>query len=854
MFTLYQVPKATHKSFHLKISNLTEPLWLSDILPMLENMGLRVKAEATAKTHIGKQDFWSHDFSLALKFQGVITFSHIKKPFQDCLKRVWEEKAENNLFNSLIIGCGLSWREVMLLQAYYKYLRQVDATYTLEYVANCFLHYPKLTGLLLEFFNHQFNPDLTVLKTPKINKLLERIDQQMDTVTNGDTDKILRCFLELILGTVRTNYFQDKDYISLKIDCRLIPFLPEPRPLYEIFVYAAHMEGIHLRSSKVARGGIRWSDRKEDFRTEILGLMKAQKVKNSIIVPDGAKGGFIIKKNLHNFSFQESQAEAIRCYETLIRGLLDLTDSWDNGKVVHPPRVRRLDADDPYLVVAADKGTASFSDIANSIAGEYNFWLGDAFASGGSAGYDHKAMAITARGVWKSVERHFAEMDHDINKDPFSVVGVGDMAGDLFGNGMLLSPNISLRAAFNHQHIFLDPNPNLKKSYAERQRLFNKSRSTWADYDPEVLSKGGGIYSRQEKMIIISPEAKKVLGLSKTRLSPQDLIQDILKAPVDLLWMGGIGTFVKAEIETHTQVADRSNDSIRINGSVLRCKIVAEGANLGFTQLARIEYAQRGGRLNTDAIDNSGGVDCSDHEVNLKILFKDIMKDNLLTLKSRNKLLEAMTDDVATLVLRDNFLQTQMISLEQQEGVGTFKPYRTFLNILEDNGALNREVESLPSDEMLEDRRIAKKPFTRPEISVVIAYGKLFAYDKIIATNLPDSPESMHFLETYFPATLHQKYMPYIQKHALRREIITTQMANEIVNHLGPCFLSEMMVQTNKSALAVLEAYLKVRKELNLTHKWQAIESTKTSMDQKYSLFRKTIQTVQKTCLKTLQY
>jgi glutamate dehydrogenase len=652
----------------------------------------------------------------------------------------------------------------------------------------------------------------------------------LDAVSNLDDDRILRAFFACVEATVRTNFFQrdaqgsPKPYLSFKLDSSRLDVLPLPRPFREVFVYSPRVEAIHLRGGPVARGGIRWSDRREDFRTEILGLMKAQMVKNSVIVPVGSKGGFVVKRPPPEGGAKMKE-EVVECYRTLMRGLLDLTDNRDGDAIGPPPLVVRRDGDDPYLVVAADKGTATFSDVANGISQEYGFWLDDAFASGGSAGYDHKKMAITARGAWEAVKRHFREMGKDIQKEDFTVAGVGDMAGDVFGNGMLLSRRIRLVAAFNHMHIFLDPEPDLERSFAERRRLFDQPGSTWADYDPKVLSPGGGVWPRTRKSIPVSDPVRRLLGLSASSAAPSELIQAILRAPVELLWLGGIGTFVRASDETDAQAGDRANDALRVTAREVRAKVVGEGANLGFTQRARVEYALAGGRLNTDAVDNSAGVDCSDHEVNIKILLRDVERSGKLTRAHRDRLLAEMTDEVADLVLRDNYLQTQAISVTHKLGAHLVDRVGRFLRALEKTGRLNRALEFLPDEDTLADRVRDKVGLTRPELAVLLAYAKIDLYDQLLASPLPDEPALATELLHYFPKALRDRYPDAIARHRLRREIAATVVTNNLVNRVGIMFVHEVREKTGMPADEIARAYIAARDILGVRDLWYEIEA-----------------------------
>ncbi|HEU5059309.1 MAG TPA: NAD-glutamate dehydrogenase domain-containing protein, partial [Kofleriaceae bacterium] len=666
-----------------------------------------------------------------------------------------------------------------------------------------------------------------------VDALLEEVDAALDQVASLDEDRILRSFLTVIKATLRTNFFQEAaggnphPYLSLKLDPQAIPDLPQPRPAYEIWVYSPRVEGVHLRFGKVARGGLRWSDRKEDFRTEILGLVKAQEVKNTVIVPVGAKGGFVGKQLPSPAEDRDAWlAEGIACYKTFISGLLDITDNLVDGRVTPPRDVVRHDGDDTYLVVAADKGTATFSDIANEVAQSYGFWLGDAFASGGSAGYDHKGMGITARGAWESVKRHFRQLGHDTQRQDFTVAGIGDMSGDVFGNGMLLSRHIRLVAAFDHRHIFLDPDPDAATGYAERQRLFDLPRSSWADYNTELLSKGGGIHARSAKSIAITPQVRAALGISPgiVSMTPAELMKAILKAPVDLLWNGGIGTYVKSSAETHADVGDKANDAIRIDGRDVRARVIGEGGNLGLTQRGRIEYAQSGGRCNTDAIDNSAGVDTSDHEVNIKILLNSLVAGGDLTIKQRNTLLAAMTDEVAELVLRNNYAQNVALSNSEANAPGLLLAHQRLMRKLTADGRLDRALEFLPDDEEIWERRAAGKGLTQPELSVLLAYAKLSVTADLIGSDLPDDPYVKRLLAQYFPTALRERFPERIEGHTLRREIITTLLVNDTVNTGGSSFVQRMGEESGASTEEIIRAHTASRAIFGLNAIWDAAE------------------------------
>ena len=837
---VYQAPGAVGGTVHIKIYNLGTPLPLSDVMPVLEHMGFKVIGEEPFQVMPrgsagGGGPVWIHDFDMTVTSQQPIDIGRAKAEIEEAFRRAWAGDMESDGFNRLVPFADLGWREVSILRAYAKFLRQAAFPFSQAYIENAFSAHPNVARLLVALFLTSFDPALnTAAKAnataARVKTLTADICGALDTISNADEDRILRRYLNLIASTLRTNYFQRaadgglKPYISLKLNSRNIEDLPLPRPMVEVFVYSPRVEAIHLRGGKVARGGIRWSDRREDFRSEILGLVKAQMVKNAVIVPTGSKGGFVVKQPPAG-GREAFQAEGIACYKTLQRGLLDITDNVVNDKIVPPPLVVRKDGDDPYLVVAADKGTATFSDIANGVAAEYDFWLGDAFASGGSVGYDHKAMGITARGAWESVKRHFRETGVDIQEQDFTCVGVGDMSGDVFGNGMLMSRHTRLLAAFNHMHIFIDPNPDPAESYKERERLFKLPRSAWSDYSAKLISKGGGVFPRSAKTIPLSAEMKALLEIGKSEATPTEIMNAILKAKADLLFFGGIGTYVKSGRESHLEVSDRANDAIRINGEEVRARVVGEGANLGMTQRGRIEAALAGVRLNTDAIDNSAGVDCSDHEVNIKILLNAQVKAGKLTLAARNKLLAEMTDEVAQLVLRDNYQQSQTISMLQHRGPQLIDAQQRMMKLMEHEGLLNREIEFLPADEEILERVKAGQGLTRPELAVVLPYGKMWLFDKLLASDLPDDPLTEEDLFNYFPAPLRKKYAAGIQKHKLRREIIATVITNSFINRVGPSFLTTLMERTGLGAVDVARAYTVTRAAYGLRDLWASIEA-----------------------------
>jgi glutamate dehydrogenase len=821
-------------SLNFKLYSLDGPVSLSNVLPVLENMNLRVLSEIPfIVTLANNTKVWIHDFETETREGEPYELEHVKANFLEGFSRVWREEVENDGFNRLILKAKLDWRECQLIRAYAKYIRQLQTTFSQTYMEDVLAKYPQICNLMIKLFSVLFSPDSKEDREDARLEILSRIKHLLLRVDNLDEDRILNKFVNAINSTLRTNYYQKKDnkpkpYLSFKIDCTAIDEMPLPRPKYEIFVYSTRVEAIHLRGGKVARGGIRWSDRKEDFRTEVLGLMKAQMVKNAVIVPVGSKGGFIVKHLPLKADRAAIMDEVISCYKTMIQGLLDITDNIKGTEIVYPKHVVRRDEDDPYLVVAADKGTSTFSDFANQISAEYDFWLGDAFASGGSSGYDHKKMAITSRGAWESVKRHFREMNIDATSYELTVVGIGDMSGDVFGNGMLLSGHLKLLAAFNHLHIFIDPSPNPEQSFIERKRLFDLPQSSWADYNPSLISKGGGVFDRKAKSITPSPEIKELLDIKEDSLTPDAVIRSILKAQVDLMWLGGIGTYIKSKSETNAEVGDRVNDSLRINGNEVRASVIAEGANLGVTQLGRIEYAKKGGHINTDAIDNSGGVDCSDHEVNIKILLNQVMVKGELTLQKRNTLLEQMTDDVSKLVLKDNFWQNQIISILNYQGNRLLEEQARLMRDLEDEGLLNRALEGLP-DEIEISRRIAdRQGLTRPELAVLLAYSKISLNHQLIHSEIPDISILQPRLFSYFPEVLQKIYAEEIKYHPLRREITATLFTNSIVNRMGVTFIHEMKRLSGVEGADVARAYVVVRDLLDLITLWRELETMET--------------------------
>lgn len=839
--SFYRLLEESQTVLRFKLFTTAVPLILSDVIPVLENLGLRVVGEHPFVVHCSNNvKYWIHDFSLTLKGgNGVVELEEVKEIFQQAFAAIWQQKADNDEFNRLVLNAGLNWREVVMLRAYARYNQQIRFGFSQQYIAETLSRHAHVTRLLVALFRARFDPQRQ--SSEKVKALIGRIENSildaLDKVDNLNDDKILRRYLELIKATLRTNYFQHLDdgepkpYLSLKMNPHEIAEIPKPRPMFEVFVYSTRVEGVHLRGGKVARGGLRWSDRLEDYRTEVLGLVKAQQVKNAVIVPVGAKGGFVAKQLPTDGGRDEWLAEGVESYRWFIRGLLDLADNLVNGDVIPPKNVVRHDADDPYLVVAADKGTATFSDYANALAEEYGFWLGDAFASGGSQGYDHKGMGITAKGAWESVKLHFREKGINTQTDPFTVIGVGDMAGDVFGNGMLLSDKIRLVAAFNHMHIFIDPTPDEATSFVERQRMFALPRSSWSDYNTDLISKGGGIFSRAAKSIAISPEMKKAFDIKEDKLSPNDLISALLKAPIDLLWNGGIGTYVKASSESHADVGDKANDALRINGNELRCKVVGEGGNLGLSQLGRIEYCANGGACNTDFIDNAGGVDCSDHEVNIKILLNKVVADGDLTMKQRNSFLRDMTDTVGELVLKSNDRQARALSLAQGHSTKSLDEYIRLMNRLESEGRLDRALEFLPENHVLAERQQAGQSLTRPELSVLISYTKAELKEELSASWLTEDAFVKQELLEAFPSQLNERFPEAVADHQLRNEIIATQLANAMVNHMGITFTNRMTETTGLSADQVTAAYIIAREVFGLKDLWKAVEQLDNKVD-----------------------
>ncbi|MGB0663975.1 MAG: NAD-glutamate dehydrogenase [Pontibacterium sp.] len=830
LMRFYINPDNQSQTLRFKLYNPVGALVLSDAIPVLENFGLRVLSEHPFVVHTRSgETCWISDFEVTHNHGDALNLAQFKKPIEDAFTQIWAGRAVSDKFNRLILSAQLHWRDAAMLRAISRYIKQLKFGYSQPFMADVLERNGDITKALVALFKCRFDPAGDQSET-RADELRAQISEALDQVASLDDDKILRRFVDVISAVSRTNFYQVdedgeyKDYFSFKVHTQSLADIPKPKPKFEIYVYAPWMEGVHLRAGSVARGGLRWSDRVEDYRTEVLGLVKAQQVKNSVIVPTGAKGCFICKQMPSNASREEMQAEGIRCYKTFIRGLLDITDNRRGDEIIPPQNVVRHDGDDPYLVVAADKGTATFSDIANGLAEEYGFWLGDAFASGGSQGYDHKGMGITAKGAWESVKRHFREFGVNTQTDEFTVVGIGDMSGDVFGNGMLLSETIQLVAAFNHLHIFVDPNPDAAKSFKERERMFALPRSTWADYDTKLMSKGGGIFSRSAKSIDISPEIAKRFDITEKRLSPNELLGYILRARVDMVWNGGIGTYVKSTAESHADVGDKANDAIRINGNQLRCKVLGEGGNLGFTQLGRVEFAKTGGAANTDFIDNAGGVDCSDHEVNIKILLNSVVEQGDLTVKQRNQILEDMTDEVSDLVLTNNYRQAQALSIAKVHAQESLDDYIRLMNSLEKQGKLDPALEYLPTEGDLRSRVKDGGQLTRPELSVLISYAKIDIKQALVDSWLTEDKTIQYEMTGAFPASLVEKYPAGVFEHRMRKEIVANQIANDIANRMGITFAFNLKSVTGLGYTEIAAAYLCARTIFDVKAQWRAIE------------------------------
>ena len=872
--SLYRPRKREHGILRFKIFKYDQPIPLSDVLPTLENLGMRIVSERPYELKLSDGNpIWIQDFDMQPPDDVELNLEVLRKTFQAAFEQTWRGLNENDGFNQLVLVAGLTWQQVSVLRALAKFLLQTGAPFSQRYMEETLSEWPLAARLLVEYFEARFDPArLKQTRTQRsaarkrmesfcaeLSKatddpvLCEFMDELLaaregedielnadlahttllrllDNISSADQDRILRSFADSIRAMLRTNAFQSdvrdqrREYMSFKFDSSRLPDLPRPRPFREVWVYSPRVEGVHLRGGMVARGGLRWSDRREDFRTEVLGLMKAQTVKNTMIVPVGAKGGFFVKQLPKSDDRDEVMAEVVYCYRLFINGLLDIADNLHEDKIVPPEQVIRHDQDDPYLVVAADKGTATFSDIANAISVEHDFWLGDAFASGGSNGYDHKGMGITAKGAWESVRRHFRELGLNVDEDEFDVVGIGDMSGDVFGNGMLLSRKIRLKAAFNHQHIFIDPNPNAEASFAERERLFALPRSSWADYDESLISAGGGIFSRQAKTIALSEPLREWLEVEETELAPQNLIRALIKSRHDLLWNGGIGTYVKASSQTNADVGDPANNPVRVNGDELRCLVIGEGGNLGLTQLGRIEYALNDGRINTDFIDNSAGVDCSDHEVNIKILLNQAVQAGRLDTPARNGLLASMTDEVEQLVLRSNYLQTQAISMMESMTSARLGAEAQFISTLDHQGVLDRDLEDLPDEEALRDRVSAGLGLTRPELAVLFSFSKIRLYQDLVSSDVPEDPYLSRELEEYFPQALQQDFADLMPQHRLKREIIATRVTNNLINRMGAYFAMRIQEDTGADPATVAKAFTVVREIFEARAYWRALE------------------------------
>lgn len=834
------VDESEHARF--RVFRFDAPLELSDVLPKFENLGLRVIGERPYEVERRDHEMiWLHDFYIRVSGVSNEDIDRRSGKVQEAFEAVWNGSTEDDRFNTLVLTAGLEWQKVAILRSYARYMFQIQFGFSLDYIAETLTVHSEIAAKLVALFESYFDPE--AVDNDRTKSIKTELNEAIEQVESLDEDRILRRFVSLIDGTVRTNFYkptrsgEPRSVLSFKLNTRSIPDIPKPKPFFEIFVCSPRTEGVHLRGGPVARGGLRWSDRFEDFRTEVLGLVKAQQVKNSVIVPQGAKGGFVARQTDPSWSRERFMDEGIACYKEFISALLDVTDNRNGTDIIPPSGVVCRDAPDPYLVVAADKGTATFSDIANSISAEYDFWLGDAFASGGSQGYDHKKMGITAKGAWVSVQRHFRELGTDVQKDPVSVVGIGDMSGDVFGNGMLLSETLELVAAFNHRHIFIDPNPDAKASFLERKRLFDRPRSGWDDYDEALISSGGGIFSRGAKFIDISSEMKSRFKITEDRLSPNQLIHEILKAPLDLLWNGGIGTYVKGSSETHADVGDKANDGLRVNGRELGVKVVGEGGNLGLTQLGRVEYSIRGGRCNTDFIDNAGGVDCSDHEVNIKILLNELVRAGSLAQSQRDTLLEEMTDDVSRLVLKNNASQAQAISLEEIRSEYRVGDHRRFIADLEDDGIIDRELEFLPDDDAIASRmNETGKALSRPELSVLVSYAKMELKRSFCKPNLVTGQYRFDLLSSAFPSALVSRYKDEVESHQLADEIVATQLANEIVNYMGITFIHRLRKSTGASEAQIAHAWIFCREVFGVRDLWRELGDTQLAIPERTQL------------------
>jgi glutamate dehydrogenase len=824
--------------WRIRVYRRGTPMALSELLPLLDHLGFDALDEQPYTFRIDGVRVHLYDIGVRVPV-GCVLDGPRSADVIDAFVGLVRGAVESDGFNRLVAVAGLDARDVAMIRGYAKYLRQIGFAFSQQYIEDTLTRQAELAASLVQLFKARFDPHVADADRDAAQEVMRtQIAAALDAIPSLDEDRICRIFLTLIRATTRTNFFRGRDTVSFKFDPAAIAELPLPRPAFEIWVCGPRVEGVHLRGGPIARGGLRWSDRREDFRTEVLGLMKAQMVKNAVIVPTGAKGGFVVKRQPDDP--EDLRAEVVDCYRAFIGGMLDLTDNLVDGQVAHPPDTVVHDGDDTYLVVAADKGTATFSDIANAVSAEYEFWLGDAFASGGSAGYDHKEMGITARGAWESVRRHARTLGRNADTDRLTVVGIGDMSGDVFGNGMLRSKSLALIAAFDHRHVFIDPNPDTSVAFEERRRLYELPRSSWADYDPALISPGGGVYARSLKSIDPSPEARAALGIAAdARLTPDQLISAALRAPVDLLWNGGIGTYVKAGSESNAEVGDRANDGLRVNGGELRCKMVGEGGNLGFTQRGRVDYALGGGLIYTDAIDNSAGVDCSDHEVNIKILLGGVVASGELTTKQRNDLLGSMTDEVARLVLAHNHAQTLALVMARKQSSGMANVHARYIDTLETEGWLDRQLEFLPSDRQIAERQLAGTGLTAPEFAVLIAYTKNTNVAELVRSDLPDDELLVDDLVGYFPVPLRERFRRAIVDHPLRRDIVATVVVNQMVNLSGISFDHRMTEDTGASLVDVMRAWIVSREVFDFPRLWAQIDAldTAVALDTQLDLF-----------------
>ncbi|HEX4034880.1 MAG TPA: NAD-glutamate dehydrogenase [Solirubrobacteraceae bacterium] len=824
---IYRPPEPRAGLVRCKLFSAEAPISLSDVLPMFENMGVRIIDERPYEVAARDSSaLWIYDLGLRTEHADDFDRAAVRARFQEAFTCVWSGAHENDSLNRLVLEAELRGREITVLRAITKYLRQAGTSLSEGYLQQALIANAEICQLLVALFRARFDPDANDVEDAAA--LGDTITWAIDAVQSLDHDRILRDYLAVMRAMTRTDYFQSrrgggsKPTLCFKLDPQQLELLPEPRPRFEVWVYSPRVEAVHLRGGLVARGGIRWSDRREDFRTEVLGLMKAQMVKNALIVPFGAKGGFVVKQPPPGNALHE---EVVACYRLFLQSLLDITDNIEDSQLVAPRDVVRYDGDDPYLVVAADKGTATFSDIANAIAAEHDFWLGDAFASGGSHGYDHKSIGITARGAWESVKRHFRELGQDVMASELTVVGIGDMSGDVFGNGMLLSPHIRLIGAFNHSHVFIDPDPDPLVSFDERRRLFELAGSSWADYELAAVSPGGGVFERSAKSIALSEPARARLAIEDAALTPDEVIKALLRAPVDLLWNGGIGTYVKAATETNAAVGDKANDALRVNGGELRCRVVGEGGNLGLTQLGRVEYARTGGRVNTDAIDNAGGVNCSDREVNVKILLDSVVREGVLTQAQRDELLEEMTDEVAVLVLRDSYTQSQALSLAVAQAPKMLDVHLRMIRDLEQNAGFNRVLEALPGDEQIAERRVREEGLTSPELAVLLAHSKISLNAALVDSDLPEDPYLAVELDRYFPHPLPERFPAQMRRHRLRREIISTHVTNDYVDNAGISSAFRLIEETGCAPEHLARAYIVAREAFGLRSFWDEVQA-----------------------------